>query len=818
MQDIKLLEKRGATAEELKKKFEAKKPDEKIKRLIELHSNRIRRAIETNIAETPIWGAIDRALEAAQNSLPYIQARELAQSGKTHEEIVSIFKRFGLDRMLEPVIDPVSGDDMKNPKNKSEPLLTFNKPLFDTVFVPLCAAYCDMRVGKLFNDRNVVPRYKYSPARLTANDMLVSDIVTSRIQRMTQDMGYAADDKQSFKQMAYYGQCFNFVRESYHRQEFDTEQDGKVVTKTLREGVRFVIPHPRRAFSDRSFPLYALNTDTGTNYCGYWDIIRYGDVHGNEKYWNRDKITVGGYDLFRSDAFSIYQQFYPCTIVLPKMFATIGNTQPDRIEGQQNLLKDELDASVNICVLFDKLVPKDWNLFDYDKPVWMRFVYVNLDCVIHAEVLPYTPGYVYLDRYDANKTANSSMALQLVPFQQMLGNFLTQHFMSVKQNLTRIAFVNTDIVPKEQVNFLRKLKDNLYSRLNLLMFSKQHNSISDTDQREAIIPAPNAQVDVNQVASNVSMVMMALERMLGFTSQEVGAPASHEQSATEVGIANQNTSVNIEFMNSGIDEAFAAKKRLLYTAFYCYGDDEVFANVSDLTPERKKALEKLGFEVDESSQDGAVKFGVKGKKAALTLDSFMVEREGVNRISDSKLGITMLQNLSVVAQNPVMFQVLGPEQIVNLFSYVWKMVGLPDDFTLKAQKIPATDAPEKQQEQMMQILQQAKDAIVQNAVQVVGQQIQKQVVEPLTQELAKLTQGLQQLAQQDMAQNEAIQQITVAVAELRNVVGQLTQVEMQRQQEAQAQAQLQAQIEQAALQSNAGFPPGASAAPVGQMV
>jgi hypothetical protein len=807
VQDIKLLEKLGGSSDKLKAKFEAKKPDAKIKRLTELHANRLRNAIETNISEAPIWGAIDRALEAAQNSLPYIQARELAQSGKTHEEIMGIFQRFKLDRMLEPVLDPVTGDAVANPKAKNEPLLTFNKPLFDTVFVPLVSAYADMRAGKLFNDRNAYPRYKYSPARLTANDMIVSDIVTSRIQRMTQDMGYAADDKQSFKQMAYYGTCFNFVRESYHRQQYDTTEGEKVVTKTLREGVRFVIPHPRRQFCDRSFPTYTLNSDTGVNYCGYWDIIRYGDVRDNTAYWNRDKVTVGGYDLFRGDSWSVYQQFYPCTVTLPKAFSSVTPTAPDRIESQQDLLKDELDASVNIAVLFDKLIPKDWGLFDYDKPVWMRFVYVNLDTVIHAEILPYTPGYVYLDRYDANKAVNSSLALQIVPFQQMLGNFLTQHFMSVKQNLTRIAFVNTDIVPKSQIEFLRRMKDSLYSKLNLLMFSKAHNSISDQDQREAIIPAPNAQVDVSQAASNIQLTLMALERMLGFSAQEVGAAASHEQSATEVSVTNANTSVNLEFMGSGIDEAYAAKKRLLYTAFYTYGDDEVFATVSDLTPERRKAIEKLGFQIDESSNDGDVKFGVKGTKANLTLDSFVAEREGVNRLNDSKLGIAMMQNLSVVAGNPALFQAVGPEQILQLFTYVWKMVGLPEDFKLHPQKVPGAD-PQQQQEQMMQILQQAKEAIVKNAVEIVGQQIQQQVVAPLTQELAKLNQGLQQLAQSDAGQNEAIQQITVVVSQMRQTLEQLAVAEAQRQQQAQMEAQLQAQLEQAAIQSNAGFPHG----------
>lgn len=777
MQDLKLLHKRGGTEEELKKKFEAKKPDAKIKRLTELHASRIRRAIETNISEAPVWGAIDRALEAAHHNLTYIQARELAASGKSNEEIIAAFQRFNLDRLLEPVIDPTTGEEMPDPKSKTGKMLTFNKPLFDGVFVPLVAAYCDIRAGKLFNDRDTYPRYKYSPGRMTAKDMMACDIVTGRVQRMTQDMGYAADDKQSFKQMVYYGTCFNFIRESWHREQYVTEDGDKEVEKTVREGVRFVIPHPRRSFWDRSYPAYTLNYDNGVGYCGYWDIMRYGDISDNPQYWNRDKITTGGYDLFRTNAWSIYQQFYPCVIQLPKVYSSVGPNNPDRIEAQQSLMKDELDASVNVCVLFDKVVPKDWNLFDYDKPVWMRFVYVNLENVIHAEVLPFAPGYVYLDRYDSNKTINSSMGLQLVPFQQLLGNFITQHIMSVKQNLTRINFVNTDIVPKEQITFLRRMKDRIQQSVAWLMFSKQHNAISDSDQREAIIPAPNPQVNTQEISQNINMVLGVLERMLGFTAQEVGAAASHEQSATEIHVTSRNNSVNLQFMASGIDEAYSAKKRLLYNAFYSYGDDEVFTDVSDLTPERKKAIEELGFSVEDGSKEGDPRFGVKGKKAALTIDSFVSDREGVNRFSDSKLGIAMLQNLGTVAQNPALFQVIGPEQMIKLFQYVWKMVGLPEDFKLIA-KAPdgqaAAEAQQAQQQQFMQALQQAQQAIVQSAVQIVDEQIKQQVVGPLTQELAALSQGVQQVAQsgeqQDAAQNQAIQSLSQSIAEMQQFI------------------------------------------------
>ena len=52
--------------------------------------------------------------------------------------------------------------------------------------------------------------------------------------------------------------------------------------------------------------------------------------------------------------------------------------------------------------------------------------------------------------------------------------------------------------------------------------------------------------------------------MLGYSSQEIGAPASHEQSAHEVKLISQNSSVRMQLTGSFIDDALRALKRMLY--------------------------------------------------------------------------------------------------------------------------------------------------------------------------------------------------------------------------------------------------------------
>ena len=789
MQDVEYLRKKGITVESLKAKFTAKDPDEKIKKLVELHRDRIQKAVDQNMRESPHYWAIDRAIDAAQRNIPHIQARELAESGKNQEEIVRNFKYLGIEGMLEDMVDQ-NGNIVRDAAGL--PVKCFNKPVFETVFVPLVAAYRTIRLAKLFNDRNVFPRYKYSPARMTVKDMIVSEIITSRISRMTSDMGYGDDDKQAIRQMLDYGYSIAFTREAYYTEKYITMEGGKEVEKVAREGVRFTIPHPTRCFYDRLYHLASLNSDSGVTYCGFWDIIRYSEIANEDGYWNTENIAYGAsYPFLGKSSWSVYQEFYPCNVKFP-VFSSNANTEGagtnDRLNDYARYTSADGDAAVTRVVMFEKLVPSKYGLGDYDFPVWFKFVYADTGTNVYAEPIAYTPAFAMTYDYDFNRVMNTSLSLELTPFQQLLGMFLTQHFLSVKRNLLRAYYVNNDLIPKADIDKINREGEKLYTRsLLFLNYSKGADSvIGQNRDREAISPVPTGNIQTNETAGDVQMILGVVERMLGYSPQEVGASATHEITAAEANITNFNTSVRTEYIGTGVDAGVGAKKRILYDAMYCYGSDEVFAEVADLTPEREKALKELGFEIEEGTPNAATKAGVKGKKGVLKLQTFISEREGINRINDSKIGVAMLQMLSVALQNESLFASVGSDQFLTLLNYVLRMMGLPEDFRLKPvskEQQPGNINPEEIRKSLIEAVNNVKQQIVQEAMKAVGEQVKTGLAEPIQKEMQVVAQSLQALNQKDQQLEQAVVQLAQndqeAQAALSNITQAIQQLGMQ---------------------------------------
>lgn len=763
MQDLEVLKKRGLTAEELRKKFETETPSDKIKSLLETHRNRIQKAIEQNINEAPFYHAIDAAVDASRKNLPHIQARELADRGKKDEEIVKNFKLLGIENLLDSMIEP---DGTVSKDHSGQPIKCFNIPVFEKIFVPLVASYRNIRLAKLFNDRNVYPRYKYSPARMTVKDMIVSEIITQRISRMTSEMGYGDDDKQAMRQMLDYGFSITFSREPYYRESYYTEEDGKEVKKVLREGVRFTTPHPTRVFFDRLSHLASLNSDTGITYCGFWDICRYRDIRIDPVFWNKDKITYSNtYPFLTTGGWTIYQELYPCSVKFPVVDAcgtSGGAGDDDRLNNYGKYTSADDDAAVTRVVMFEKLKPSEWDLGDYDEPVWIKFIYADTGTIIHAEPIAYTPGFVMLYDYDFNRVLNTTLALDLTPFQQLLGNFLTQHFLSVKRNLLRLAWVNNDLVPKEQVDMIVKQGDKIYTNsVTFLNYKKGMDMVVQQDRRDAVIPFSLGQVPTNEIANSITMLLSVVERMLGYSPQEVGASATHEITAAEANITNFNTGVRTEFIGSGVDTGINAKKRILYEAVYVYGSDEVFSEVADLTPEREAALKELNFEIESKPEDKQLNAGVKGKKAALKLQSFVAEREGINRVNDARTGVAMMQMLGVAMQNQELFQRLGTDQFIILLNYVLRMMGLPEDFRLKAtgKVMQAGFNPEEIKQALTQAAENIKNQAVEESVKVMADQIKKSLAEPMAQEMKNITGAITAIAQRGQQVEQAVVQL-----------------------------------------------------------
>lgn len=771
MQDLAYIQSLGGDSPSLKKKILGSKPGSLIAQLLELNESRLQNCIRKNLEDARQYWTLDRIIDSSLRNMKYVQARELLANKTVIEvdKLVQQFSAWGLNEMLIPQVGENGKPVLSGLRN--QPQLELNIPIFDTVFVPLVMAYRSIRWAKLFDDRNQYPLYKYSPSHKTTKGVVQCDVITSIIQRMSEDMDYSSDMKQGILQMLDYGFALRMPESAWFREEYDTKEGGKKVTKTQREGVRWVIPRPERSFIDQSYPMTALNTDTGPVYLGYWNIKRYGEIKGNKDLWNTEKINFGASSsIFRSSAWGAYQELYPCNVKLPICTTEVDWNTLDREDKQfWYAASANEDAACPISVIFTKLVPKDWDLFDYDKPIWLRWLYGDVGTVLYCEVLPYAPGAAYLYDYDANRSMQNSLTMQLSPFQQLFGNFLTQHFISVRNNLPRITFYNKDIVATEHIQRIKSQKSRLYQELTFLPFSKREQGFQQQTMQEAFFPLAFPQVNTNELASTLRLTIEVLERMLGFPAQEVGQSASHEQTAKEMLIIQSNTTTRQKLTGDGVDAAERAIKRILYEAWVNYGSDTVTATVVGVDPSRKKALTEMGFEVEEGTSNRGNTYGVKGKKSALLMQDFASSQEGQTRAQDPKVAIAMMQMMGVALNNPMIFQSLGVETVVQLLNDVITWSGLPDDFRFK---VDPKNTPEAQREELTKAVENIKGQIMQEAGAAMQQQlgqvaqaIKEKVVEPLQAEL-------QQVNQVNEAQTAQINQLAEAI---KGIVSGLTQ-------------------------------------------
>lgn len=780
MIDPRVLEKHGGTPELLRPKFETDKKNEKIKALIEQSRDRIDEGLTQCGQDARFWWAIDRAFDVSQRQVTYTLVEGLIDANlKDDESVLNAATSLGLSNMLCDKVDPKTGSTYIDPRTR-KPVKCLDLPTFFQIYVPVVAAYVKIRWAKLFNDRNIFPFYRYEPSRLTVKSRLKSDIITDRIQRQAQQMGYVADERQSILQMILHGKCLNFPMEAWYTEKQKIlDEDEKEKEVIVKEGVRFAIPHPSRCFHDLAHRPSTLNTDTGCEYSGYWDVIRFKDIKNNNKFWNRDKITFGGSDFwFTTRTWDLYTKMYPCVMKFPSISSGQGAGDQDRIERAFAYGTTHEESAVNIVPYFVKLNPKEHGLFDYDYPLWMRLVFASHDTVIWAEPLAYNPNVAYLYDADQNRAFNSSMGLELIPWQDHIGNYLTQYLLSIKKNLAKIVFYNSDFLEEKDVSIIRNLGEKLYRDYTMIPVSERELGWQQATPKNAFWPVEFPQLNTAEIGNAITTMLGIMERMLGFSSQELGAPAVHEQSATEVSVIQQNTSVRLDFIGSQIDEAIHARKNLLYDAMMAYSDDEILAEVANMNNLKREALDEMGFKVEEESAAGGTRAGVRGDKKSLVMDGFTSSREGKDRIPDSKVATAMLQAFQTVFSSPPIVEKLGVDKLIEMYNQILVHAGLPKDFKITTESDGSGSSGQQQQiEAILQQLAQLKDAIVQEAAQEskkiidseLGQfadAVKKTVSEPMEQKHAQIENTLSEMVQKmtqsdetDARQDDALSSI-----------------------------------------------------------
>lgn len=732
----KVLKAHGCTPKDWKPLFTAR-ADKKlleIKKLELLIMNRRNDGLTMNMRDYRIHAAIDLAWDAAfQQTTPTIINSLVGRKYNKPEDLRAALTQWGLNP-----------DDIflksENPKTgRTE--WSLNVPTFYKIVPALMRAYVTIRQAKLFNDRNQTPLFKYDPIQVNAETRILTDVLTYVIQVMTADFGYANDLKQAILQALKYSYCLMFPREvwwaSYQAEEKSNEEGFEKEQKTLqKEGIRYFTPRPTHCFWDLHYNLSSVNNDTGCEYGGYWKVVSYGDIMDNPLYWNRRSIGYGSgaagdwYDPVITNQF--FQEVYPCALDFPLAF---GPDQSSRETNAAFYCSSDRDRAVFQTDMYMKIIPARYKMGTYKYPIWVRFVVANDNTVLYAEPCCYSP-MIYFG-YDADQlnSRNPSLALEVLPYQDMIGNVLSQILLTIKQNLANVTFYDTNILNRDDIDKVKNGGELLFRGLNFVGFDSMKNNRAGWDVDKALHEVNFQAKDVAPMFQEITTILGILERMLQLSAQEAGQAASHQQSKEEVQMTGAATSNRVMYTGSFIDDGIDAWKRQLYDASQAYMDDEVEAMVPSDIPDIEEHLETLGFTLSGAIQ-GEGKKMVKGSKKAIKLDAFASSGKGPERKNEQQTAQVMMQAVSAVAANQQLAQAVGPKTLLKIIQQAAILAGADKDFRLRPDQKAQLDA-----------LNQMAQQIIADATQAATQKVEQDVTKPVAQEIAAIQAQVEKLTQ-----------------------------------------------------------------------
>lgn len=683
-----VFKKHKLTAEALKSYWTGKGGDGRDK-LVHLLSGRLRDGIDSGLKDHKTFWAIDLAYDTPFAQTTYTLVRHiLSKKYDNTKQVYDALGKFGMN--LDEIVREVA--DVSVPGGKR---IAINIPAFYKLLIPLVKAYTTIRQAKLFNDRNQNPLFKFEAVRFTMKNRIISEVITDIIARVANEYGYPQILRQAILQALRYGICLMFPQEEWHTDKHEIDKEGK--EKILREGLRYVLPHPTRMAFDPTSRASTINTDTGVSWALYWSIDTYGNLKSNDKYWNTEAIPFGR-DIMKGTNEQYFKEIFPCTLSFPQLAINRGAGESDRENKTSIYQSADEDKAVVRTEYFMKFIGKDYDMGTYPYPLWYRFVVASDDTVMWCAPLPYNPLIFMGYDYDDMRSRNAGLGLEILPFEDALGNVLSQWILSVKQNLNRAVFYDTDQISGDVKKEIENLGDTAFRGTSYIPFSSRAARVSGHDKQEAIIKVDFPIINTGEIASLMNAIISVLERVLVLSSHEIGQASTHEQTAEESRIIAGNTSTRVTFTGTFIDDGIDAWKRQLYRASRAYMDEEVQAQVTMNDEESKKVLEELGFDVEEEAGnaviDAKVKTPIKAKMSQLALDSFInVTRDGEDRVNNQAVAASFMQVLQVALNNPLTAQAIGPQQALDLISQVAQLAGLGRDFKLKVAPMPEGQQP-----------------------------------------------------------------------------------------------------------------------------
>lgn len=791
-----ILAKHGCTPEEWRKKLEHpsnspanpllpidkdKPPDElnkgdKIATLCQTIRSEVEAGRQYNLVNYRTYDALDRVWGSAFRQVTPTLMMDFIRTyeGKTTEQITSALKNMGLDAsgmwMDGTQIDPKT----------NKPTQILNPPVFTSVVIPLVSAYLLIRLAKIFNDRNIKPFIKIESLINSDEDRTRCEVLTARIQTMVEQYGMVNTFKQAVFMMLLYGQAMQFTKEEWHFEQqckYASDEDvrrekakekpenkkpedapdstygetgsngesksskkelkaGDELKYTVREGLRYDLPHPSRAYWDFAFPQWTLNTNTGCEYAGHWRVIRWREIRDNPDFYNKARVSWGVSPWWETNLHFFNSVYNYCVMAWPTCAVPTEITDSKDREKflASNTLYNETHGEQSVVVTEHrkKIIPKDVGLGDYEYPIWARFVVAGDGTIVYAAPCCYEPVIVFRDNGDDRLTQDASLGLKLIGFQDQVSNLITQQILAARQNLANLTLIDQNVVLPEVVSKIENLGERMLRKLNFFMFDSKALTklFGGGAPSKAIESFRFPHMDTNGLVMSIRTIIDLAERVLQFSSQEVAQAASHEQTKAELDMIRQSTTNVLKFTGHPVDDGLNAQANQIYKALMAYGDDDFYASIPNDTRLTQKDLEKLGITWVAEPKKGDKKVYVRAKRSALLLSAFAhapAPDDRKDNIEAARLISELIRDWFM--NNPVGLAALGPDQLVDLANYIAKLAGLPFERPIRNAGMTTEEANRASQEQLKALV----DAVLTDV---------KKGMQPIIEEIASIKQAI----------------------------------------------------------------------------
>lgn len=547
-----------------------------------------------------------------------------------------------------------------------------------------------------FNDNT--PWLSFESRSKTMMDKIRAAVTSQRIEMVTDGQGYRHEFTQWCHKMLMHSGQWVFVSHPWMREQQMRKVGDTIETFTTKEGPKLAHPHPTRTFYDVAHAPSTINNDNGVKYCGYWDILRYGDVHGNPNYFNTQGIR---YTTDLDQSFDNYRGYFDAYYGTEKTIRFTPKRSNDALNASNNdrkavsgyLAQSDGDCSLYFTHYYERVIPKDVGLGSYAFPVWVKLTVANDKTVVRARIMPSRPAFYMGHNEDDTRYLNASMAHEILPYQDQAQSLLSQMYYLMRLEQLVIAAIDTDIVTdKDMRRQIREYLKGNRSRAEAFYLEWSRTKMGGLKiNPDAPVKFLTSQVQ-SQIATcitGLTQTLQLLERNLMMSPQELGQFVQRETSATENMIVEKTTNALYSYISQGPDEARAALKVILYESYMALGDDEVVTPVTAAFPRRLVEAAGFAFYADgidgedtpeeEREPEGR---SVLANKKSMAHDFIFNSRDGTERTVSVEAAKTLYQFVTQILANKDILRLFGWKQITEMLSEVFRLSGSPYNIQL----------------------------------------------------------------------------------------------------------------------------------------